>query len=217
MKKFGMVLYASLLIVFTTLTTQAQATRTWVSGVGDDVNPCSRTAPCKTFAGAIFKTATGGEISVLDPGGFGAVTITKPITIDGTGMLAGVLASLTTGVTIRITEVKDPVLSAVRLRGLSINGASNGVNGINIMAAGSVSVEDCVIDGFKSNGILVGAGTLFVRNTTIRNNQTAGINVTVGKAGIADVALVFNGVGLVGSVKSLGNVYLFGNRSGDPV
>src|SRR5438477_3797204 len=47
----------------------AQATRTWVSGVGDDVNPCSRTAPCKTFAGAISKTAGGGEIDVLDPGG----------------------------------------------------------------------------------------------------------------------------------------------------
>jgi hypothetical protein len=62
---------------------QAQATRTWVSGVGDDANPCSRTAPCKTFAGAISKTAPGGEIDALDPGGFGALTITKSITIDG--------------------------------------------------------------------------------------------------------------------------------------
>ena len=66
----------------------AQATRTWVSGVGDDANPCSRTAPCKTFAGAISKTAAGGEINALDPGGFGAVTITKSITIDGGGGLA---------------------------------------------------------------------------------------------------------------------------------
>src|ERR1700755_3437197 len=71
----------------------AQAPRTWVSGVGDDANPCSRTAPCKTFAGAISKTAAGGEISVLDPGGFGAVTITKSITINGDGTLA----SITTG------------------------------------------------------------------------------------------------------------------------
>src|SRR5438045_9124950 len=61
---------------------QAQATRTWVSGVGDDANPCSRTAPCKTFAGAISKTATDGEIDALDPGGFGAVTVTKAITSD---------------------------------------------------------------------------------------------------------------------------------------
>jgi hypothetical protein len=70
---------------------QAQATRTWVSGVGDDANPCSRTAPCKTFAGAISKTAPRGEINALDPGGFGAVTITKAITIDGgAGQIAGV-------------------------------------------------------------------------------------------------------------------------------
>src|SRR6478735_7958431 len=84
-------------------TAWAQATRTWVSGVGDDANPCSRTAPCKTFAGAISKTAAKGEISVLDPGGYGAVTITKAITISGDGTLAGILNSLTNGVIISST------------------------------------------------------------------------------------------------------------------
>src|SRR5919106_243394 len=78
----------------------AQATRTWVSGVGDDANPCSRTAPCKTFAGAISKTAAGGFISVLDPGGYGNVTITKSITIDGEAAHAGILAAGTKGVVI---------------------------------------------------------------------------------------------------------------------
>src|SRR5262244_847012 len=82
---------------------QAQASRTWVSGVGDDANPCSRTAPCKTFAGAISKTAAGGEIDALDPGGFGAVTITKSITLDGTGNLASILVSGTNGIVINIT------------------------------------------------------------------------------------------------------------------
>src|SRR3954463_13269400 len=76
------------LFLLATAPAQAQATRTWVSGTGDDVNPCSRTAPCKTFAGAISKTAAGGEIDVLDPGGFGTVTIAKAITIDGGGFLA---------------------------------------------------------------------------------------------------------------------------------
>src|ERR1700730_8489913 len=79
---------------------QAQATRTWVSGVGDDANPCSRTAPCKTFAGAISKTAPSGEINALDSGGFGAVTITKAITIDGGGNIAGVLVSGTNAIVI---------------------------------------------------------------------------------------------------------------------
>src|SRR5687767_1152412 len=99
---------------------QAQATRTWVSGVGDDVNPCSRTAPCKTYAGAISKTATGGEISTLDPGGFGAVTITKSITIDGTNGqgYGSILAALTNGVIVNDTTN----VAVVNLRNLSLQG-----------------------------------------------------------------------------------------------
>src|SRR5580765_2890252 len=93
----------------------AQATRTWVSGVGDDANPCSRTAPCKTFAGAISKTAAGGEISVLDPGGFGAVTITKAITLNGDGTLAGILAAGVTGIIINAPSTAD-----ILIRNLSI-------------------------------------------------------------------------------------------------
>src|SRR5436309_12145423 len=76
----------------------AQASRTWVSGVGDDANPCSRTAPCKTFAGAISKTAAGGEINCLDSGGFGAVTIIKSMTILCQGVVGGVLASSVNGI-----------------------------------------------------------------------------------------------------------------------
>src|SRR6186997_2083351 len=85
--------------------TQAQATRTWVSGVGDDANPCSRTAPCKTYAGAISKTAKDGEISTLDPGGFGAVTITKSIYINGThgAGYGSILNPSVNGVIINIT------------------------------------------------------------------------------------------------------------------
>src|SRR5215210_4845025 len=85
MTRFTLKAFAFLALTFAFATAaQAQATRTWVSGVGDDVNPCSRTAPCKTFAGAISKTADKGEIDALDPGGFGTITITKSMTIDGT-------------------------------------------------------------------------------------------------------------------------------------
>src|SRR5919112_882413 len=94
----------------------AQATRTWVSGVGDDVNPCSRTAPCKTFAGAISKTARGGIINTLDDGGFGAVTITKSITIDGGSHQSSILASGTNGVIINITDLVNDPRAKVTLR-----------------------------------------------------------------------------------------------------
>src|SRR5438034_7809030 len=96
---------------------QAQATRTWVSGVGDDANPCSRTAACKTFAGAISKTAAGGEINCLDPGGFGGVTITKAMTLNCGYTLGSILVAGTPGVTIN-AGVND----RVTLRGIQIQG-----------------------------------------------------------------------------------------------
>lgn len=166
--------------------TQAQATRTWVSGVGDDVNPCSRTAPCKTFAGAISKTAKNGEINCLDSGGFGAVTITKSITIDGTPFMAGILNGASTGgfngVIINITDAAD-VRKSVTLRGLSIQGAGTGLRGVNILAASAVFVINCIIegqDGSPGHGIddsRTGGGMLEVSNTTIINNTGNGINV----------------------------------------
>src|SRR6201992_1224753 len=95
------ILGTTLVSTLWTAPAQAQASRTWVCGVGDDANPCSRTAPCKTFAGAISKTAAGGEISVLDPGGYGALTITKSISIsDGGAGEAGVLVSGTNGIVV---------------------------------------------------------------------------------------------------------------------
>src|SRR6201990_662492 len=114
----------------------AQATRTWVSGVGDDVNPCSRTAPCKTFAGAISKTADKGEIDCLDPGGFGTVTITKNITIDGTtgAGFGSILAAGTNGVNVNDGATATPNTITVALRNLSINGASTGFDGIRFVA-----------------------------------------------------------------------------------
>src|SRR3954449_1538315 len=101
-----------------------QATRTWVSGVGDDANPCSRTAPCKTFAGAISKTAINGEINCIDPGGFGAVTVTKSINIDCHEIFASILASGTTGTIINIAagNANDPLRTA-RFRNVNFNGA----------------------------------------------------------------------------------------------
>ncbi len=156
---------------------QAQASRTWVSGVGDDANPCSRTAPCKTFAGAISKTAACGEINVLDSAGYGAVTITKSITIDGSGAHASILASLVSGIIINAAAT-----DVITIRGISINGFCNGIHGINILSAKTVNVENCVIFRFNTgNGITANdpnGVNLNVRETVIRDNTLDGINST---------------------------------------
>jgi hypothetical protein len=170
-----------LAVVIFTLTVSslanAQATRTWVSGVGDDANPCSRTAPCKTYAGAISKTATDGEISTLDPGGFGAVTITKSITIQGThGQGYGsISAALTTGI------IVNNAAANVRLRSLDVNGMGNGVDGIRIVAAARVYIEDCTFSGFTNRGIndirSTINGQLYISDTTVRQTTQSGIVV----------------------------------------
>lgn len=152
-----------------------QATRTWVSGVGDDANPCSRTAPCKTWAGAISKTAAGGEISALDPGGFGNLTITKAITLNGTGTIASVLHNSVQGIIIN-AGVSDTVV----LRNLSINGAGSGTNSISYLSAGAVIVDRCDLQSITGNAISVNlttSGSLTVRNSTLSRVGT-GIRIT---------------------------------------
>ena len=198
MNKFRFTLNVLAIAIFTfafASIAQAQATRTWVSGVGDDANPCSRTAPCKTFAGAISKTAVDGEINCLDPGGFGTVTITKSITIDGspTGV-GGILNAGVAGIIINITAETAPHnLHTVIIRALDINGASSGTNGIRVVSGNvaglKVHVENCFIEGqngspgrgiedFRNNG-----GILTVNNTSILNCAAAGIVVDPTGAG----------------------------------
>ena len=183
------VLGAILGCVLYVLPAQAQASRTWVSGVGDDVNPCSRTAPCKTFAGAISKTADKGEINCLDSGGFGALTITKNIAIKCEGVIGGVLAAGVNGITINSATAK------VILEGLDINGFGTGINGINILAASKVFVIRTQIFGFTQNGINMTStsGHLFLNNSFILNNgQAAGAFGGVNVAGTSNIGSITN-------------------------
>jgi hypothetical protein len=185
-------LLLSILILTLSTAAQAQATRTWVSGVGDDANPCSRTAPCKTFAGAISKTATGGEINVLDPGGFGGVTITKSITISSEGFEAGVLVSGTNAIIINATTTSNVVL-----RGLDIEGLGTGLVGIKVLGGlGSLHVEKCTINNFRgSNGSGIEIATtsaattqVFIKDTIVRNNgQNTGGGIFINPTGSANV------------------------------
>jgi PASTA domain len=159
----------------------AQATRTWVSGVGDDVNPCSRTAPCKTFAGAISKTAVGGVISVLDPGGFGAVTITKSITIDGTGTQASILAYGVNGVVVNGAGV-DVVLRNIDISGTLPASGCGGLAGVVVHQASSVRLDGVSISGMQ-RGVSLPLGSanpdVFVdvslNNVDLANNCVAGV------------------------------------------
>ncbi len=169
-KRFILLLFSFLVLSFTQ--TFSQATRTWVSGVGDDVNPCSRTAPCKTIAGAISKTATGGEINILDPGGFGAVTITKSITIDGGGVIGSILSSATNGFIINAPD------GLVTIRNFSVNGTGTimGTNGIRVIAVKKLHVENCILSNFSGNGIDINSTAMsdvILNNVTIHNANDA--------------------------------------------
>jgi hypothetical protein len=159
----------------------AQATRTWVSGVGDDVNPCSRTAPCKTFAGAISKTAANGEIDCLDPGGFGAVTIIKSMTIDCGGVAGGILSSITNGVIIN-AGVNDRIV----LRNLNIDGVGNGINGIRFLAGLHLTLDNVRIQGVTGFGVDVNkgaSGNLYMHDVYITQANTA-VRLFTGAGGI---------------------------------
>jgi hypothetical protein len=169
----ALIFFATTMFAFAA-TAEAQATRTWVSGVGDDANAGSRTAPCKTFAGAISKTARAGEINVLDPGGFGAVTITKAITIRSDHIEAGVLVSGTNGIV-----VSAAATDTVVLEGLDIDGVNTGLNGVSITAGGSVYVIRCAIRRFTQNGINMASSSanarLFIKDSIINLNH-GGVN-----------------------------------------
>jgi hypothetical protein len=208
-----------------TVSAFAQATRTWVSGVGDDVNPCSRTAPCKTWAGAISKTAVGGIIDALDPGGFGAVTITKAMTLEGNGTLASTLASGTQGIIVNITSGtgRNVVLRNILVDG---SGVTLGTNGINFIAGDSLSIEDCYIKAFSTTAILFqpnSAAILTMTNTYVSTSgvgvRLTGVGAGFATASITNSVVNANTTGVLGDERSkttIRNCDISGN-SGDGV
>lgn len=224
MRKFTLVFSSFMLFGFASLA-RAQATRTWVSGVGDDANPCSRTAPCKTFAGAISKTASAGEINTIDPGGYGTVTITKPITIDGGGNLSSVLNFGTNGININTAGPND----TVTLRNIEINGAGGGVIGINVVACKNLIVENVKIYGQNfgpsGRGISIDSGagytSIILRHVSISNNSSDGVraNSVAGAVNLfVDDSHIYanggSGIDLAtNSTAAISNSYLQGNGS----
>jgi hypothetical protein len=175
---FFMVLGLGLLFCAMTSAAQAQSTRTWVSGTGDDANPCSRTSPCKTFPGAYSKTATGGEIDVLDPGGFGTITISHAITIDGGGgSMASILGSGTPGITISAGSTDDITLRNLTLTGL-LDYTSPGTTGIVFNSGRQLSVIHCVIEHWSQYGIFMNTTTatkMSIWNSEVNHTGLAGV------------------------------------------
>ena len=199
----------------------AQATRTWVSGVGDDVNPCSRTAPCKTFAGAYSRTAAGGEIDVLDPGGYGAVTISKALTINGSGgSIAGLLVSGTNAIV-----VAAGANDVVTIRNLDIDGIGTGLNGIRFISGKELHVEDCLIFNFAQIGIDFEPNTanpsqLLVSDTVLLDNAGGGVfssptNGATAKVNVSRVMALNNTFGVRGdnSQVAISDSVVSGNSS----
>ncbi len=177
MRKHALIACAVAATMLGAATVHAQASRTWVSGVGDDANPCSRTAPCKTFAGAISKTAAGGEIDALDPGGFGAVTITKSITIDGGSAFASILASGTNAVVVNAAPSDRVVLRNLSFNGI-VDSAAPGLRGVRFVAGRTLHLDHCVLDGFTMTAIAIeGPTELYANDTTIRRAAGGGIDL----------------------------------------
>ena len=206
-------------LVFGSSLAFAQATRTWVSGVGDDANPCSRTAPCKTFAGAISKTASGGEIDALDPGGYGGVTITKPITIAGVGTNASILASATNGIIVNITA-PGGVADVVTLRNLQINGAGTtlGINGIRVLNATSVVLDNVNVFGFGTNGLVTEGTSRLYATGGVFSNNAIGVHSTASSImTIENSSIVANTIAVqpdLGSTMNLSNNGVYNNKTG---
>jgi len=222
----------------------AQTLRAWVSGVGDDINPCSRTAPCKTFQGALSRTGVGGEINCLDPGGFGAVTITQSVSIICDGIQqAGILTSGANGVTINVPPGSFVTLSGLFIDGSRNTGFSPGTNGVSIIQGGTVSIRNSTITGFGDtsgsgfgvNFVPTAAATLVLSNVTLTENgnnanatsgglrasPAAGVTatVTINNSRIqnnANVGVRFDTIGIVGSVieATIANSVISGDGSG---
>ena len=190
MNKFRLIVQAVVFVTFTCglgAVVHAQNLRSWVSGLGNDNNTCLRTAPCRTFAGAIVKTQANGEINCLDPEGYGAVTIVKSITIDCEDTQGSILGANTNGIVVNLDS--GDTMRMVRLRGLTINGQGTGQRGIWVVrtptpAPTTLHVDQVVIDGFNE-GILFNptGGQLVVRNSIIQDCSTRGLMVDSGMAG----------------------------------
>jgi hypothetical protein len=166
---------------------QAQSARTFVSAArGDDANPCnSIAAPCRTFQAAHDKTLSDGEVTVLDPGGYGSLIITRSINIINDG--AGEASVLVSGGAVGIL-VNAPPAGYVNLRGITVQGIGfGGGRGIAFNTGFALTIENCVVRNHTDVGIDLrpaGNNHFAILNTLVADNGgRAGIYIQTCCAG----------------------------------
>jgi hypothetical protein len=180
------------------------ANRTFVSGTGSDINPCTNTQPCRSFAIAQSLTNPGGEIIALDPGGYGALTITKSLSIINNGVGE-------VGITVQNTSASAITVSAgasdiVTLRGLTLDGVnSSSSQGIVVNSVGTLNIQNCLIHGFGANGIVfgpTGSSALTVFDTTVSGigGSTAAILLDPSGSNLS-VGAYLSGVQVIGNAQ----------------
>ncbi len=182
MSRIAIVIAAALACAVTLSAGPAQAQRVFVSGTGSDGNPCTFASPCRSFQHAHDVASSGGEIDVLDPAGYGALTINRAISIQGHGFSGVSVPSAGNGITVNAGPTDN-----VTLNGLLIEGGGVGYNGIVFNSGASLTVTGCVVqnlhydgsDNTTGDGILIqptsGAVSFVITNTIASNNGHDGI------------------------------------------
>jgi hypothetical protein len=190
MTRINIVIAAGLAVTLPVVSAQAQSPRTFVSAAGSDSNPCSFAAPCRHFQAAVNATSVGGEVDALDPAGYGPITITQAITIEGEGWSYIAPPPGGNGITI------NAVSGNVAIHGVSLNGAgiTGPTNGIVFNSGQSLTVEDCIARNMLSNGLgfisnATTLQTLSVSNSYFSNNSGNGIVVETFSSGPVTVSL----------------------------
>jgi hypothetical protein len=177
--------------------------RTFVASSGLDANPCSLTAPCRSFAAALAHTDANGEIIVIDSAGYGSVTIDKSVAlIAAPGVYAGITAANSAnGVTVNGAGID------VTLRGLAINGQGGG-RGIFVASAAHVYIDRCDVSNFNAEGLYVNAAgvEVRVRDSTFQTNFGAGVNMVLGQLTMIGSRVFGNGGGGVRAVATLTSI-----------
>ena len=175
MKQRTPVLIATVLVALVwTTQSRAQAVRTYVAVAGNDVNDCTFGTPCRTFAGAVPKTAPGGEITALDSGTYGAVTVDRALTLQAA---PGAHVALGDGRSFSAVTISVGASDVVVLRRLHVSGSGSTQRGIYFSGGWKLHIEGCVVTGFPDAGIrfegdctFTGCSELFVKDTIARNN-----------------------------------------------